>query len=197
MVNDRILDSRSALEPQRPVGWPDGSSALPRPSGWIEPRLPAWRKLWRGRWPSSRSAWRRKRCGHACSLDRIGTRGRELGLLERALDATRAGSRTTALVAGEAGIGKTRLVSELAGREAQVLALVARGYTNREIAAELVISVRSAGVHVAHICVSSARRTGSRRPRSRIASRRRGSRKPEFGHPQAAAWRPVAIDLSG
>jgi predicted ATPase len=43
-------------------------------------------------------------------------RGRELGQLERALDATRAGSGTTALVAGEAGIGKTRLVSELAGR---------------------------------------------------------------------------------
>ena len=43
-------------------------------------------------------------------------RGRELGQLERALDATRAGSGTTALVAGEAGIGKTRLVSELTRR---------------------------------------------------------------------------------
>jgi DNA-binding CsgD family transcriptional regulator/tetratricopeptide (TPR) repeat protein len=43
-------------------------------------------------------------------------RGRELGQLERALDATRAGSGTTALVTGEAGIGKTRLVSELAAR---------------------------------------------------------------------------------
>jgi predicted ATPase len=43
-------------------------------------------------------------------------RGREFGQLERALDATRAGSGTTALVTGEAGIGKTRLASELAAR---------------------------------------------------------------------------------
>ncbi len=40
-------------------------------------------------------------------------RTRELGELERALDATRAGNGATVLVAGEAGIGKTRLVSEL------------------------------------------------------------------------------------
>ena len=43
-------------------------------------------------------------------------RGRELGELERALDAARAGSGATVLVAGEAGIGKTRLASELARR---------------------------------------------------------------------------------
>jgi DNA-binding CsgD family transcriptional regulator len=40
----------------------------------------------------------------------------ELGELERALDATRAGSGATVLVAGEAGIGKTRLATELATR---------------------------------------------------------------------------------
>jgi DNA-binding CsgD family transcriptional regulator len=39
----------------------------------------------------------------------------------------------------------------LSPREAEVLALLARGYTNREIAGELVISVRTAGVHVSHI----------------------------------------------
>ena len=39
----------------------------------------------------------------------------------------------------------------LTRREAQVLTLVARGLTNREIAAELVISVKTAGVHVSHI----------------------------------------------
>ena len=43
-------------------------------------------------------------------------RARELGQLGRALDATRASSGTTALVTGEAGIGKTRLASELAAR---------------------------------------------------------------------------------
>jgi predicted ATPase len=43
-------------------------------------------------------------------------RAHELGRLGHALDATRAGSGTTALVIGEAGIGKTRLASELAAR---------------------------------------------------------------------------------
>ena len=43
-------------------------------------------------------------------------RVRELGQLEHALDATRAGGGTTALVTGDAGIGKTRLASELAAR---------------------------------------------------------------------------------
>jgi DNA-binding CsgD family transcriptional regulator len=39
----------------------------------------------------------------------------------------------------------------LTPREVEVLALVARGYTNREIAAALVISVKTASVHVSHI----------------------------------------------
>jgi len=43
-------------------------------------------------------------------------RARELGELERVLDAARAGSGATVLLAGEAGIGKTRLASELARR---------------------------------------------------------------------------------
>src|SRR5512133_4228477 len=43
-------------------------------------------------------------------------RGRELGQLGRALDAAQAGTGTTALVGGEAGIGKTRLATELAAR---------------------------------------------------------------------------------
>jgi predicted ATPase/DNA-binding CsgD family transcriptional regulator len=48
----------------------------------------------------------------------------------------------------------TSSLEELLGltpREAEVLQLVARGYTNREIAAALVISVKTAGVHVTHI----------------------------------------------
>jgi DNA-binding NarL/FixJ family response regulator len=55
----------------------------------------------------------------------------------------------------EAGSPKGRQRLEetlgLTPREAEVLTLVARGYTNREIAATLVISVRTAGVHVSHI----------------------------------------------
>ena len=39
----------------------------------------------------------------------------------------------------------------LTSREDQVLQLVARGYTNREIATELTISVKTASVHVSHI----------------------------------------------
>jgi DNA-binding CsgD family transcriptional regulator len=39
----------------------------------------------------------------------------------------------------------------LTPRESEVLALVARGFTNREIADELVISVKTASVHVSHI----------------------------------------------
>jgi DNA-binding CsgD family transcriptional regulator/tetratricopeptide (TPR) repeat protein len=39
----------------------------------------------------------------------------------------------------------------LTPREAEVLTLVARGYTNREIAAALMISVKTASVHVSHI----------------------------------------------
>jgi DNA-binding CsgD family transcriptional regulator len=39
----------------------------------------------------------------------------------------------------------------LTRREAEVLSLLVRGYTNREIAAELVISVKTASVHVSHI----------------------------------------------
>jgi DNA-binding CsgD family transcriptional regulator len=39
----------------------------------------------------------------------------------------------------------------LTPRETEVLDLVSRGYTNREIAAALVISVKTAGVHVSHI----------------------------------------------
>ena len=39
----------------------------------------------------------------------------------------------------------------LTTRETEVLVLLARGYTNREIADELVISVKTASVHVSHI----------------------------------------------
>ena len=48
----------------------------------------------------------------------------------------------------EQGLEKTL---GLTPREAEVLSLLARGYTNREIATTLVISVKTASVHVSHI----------------------------------------------
>jgi DNA-binding CsgD family transcriptional regulator len=50
----------------------------------------------------------------------------------------------------DAGAGLKEALG-LTPREAEVLALLARGCTNREIAATLVISVRTAGVHVSRI----------------------------------------------
>jgi DNA-binding NarL/FixJ family response regulator/tetratricopeptide (TPR) repeat protein len=50
----------------------------------------------------------------------------------------------------EQGSGFGELLG-LTPREAEVLGLVARGYTNRQIAATLVISVKTASVHVSHI----------------------------------------------
>ena len=54
----------------------------------------------------------------------------------------------------EGSRGEIQSIEEILGltpREAEVLTLVARGYTNREIAAALVISVKTASVHVSHI----------------------------------------------
>jgi predicted ATPase len=52
---------------------------------------------------------------HSRTCRQLG-RVRELGQLGRALNVARAGGGTAVLVAGEAGIGKTRLASELAAR---------------------------------------------------------------------------------
>ena len=72
---------------------------------------------------------------------------RELELLaERArLDVT---SQDTVSPDSEQGLKE---VLGLTTREAEVLTLVSRGYTNREIAQALVISVKTASVHVSHI----------------------------------------------
>ena len=55
---------------------------------------------------------------------------------------------SAAIPKGEHGLEE---ILGLTPREAEVLNLVARGYTNREIAAALVISVKTASVHVSHI----------------------------------------------
>jgi DNA-binding NarL/FixJ family response regulator len=59
------------------------------------------------------------------------------------------------LLAPDAGLADEKPDLEkilgLTPREAEVLRLIARGYTNREIAEALVISVKTAGVHVSNI----------------------------------------------
>jgi DNA-binding NarL/FixJ family response regulator len=60
------------------------------------------------------------------------------------------------------GLGLTK-------REAEVLTLLGRGLTNREIAAELVISIKTAEHHVAHILRKL--RTPNRREAGAIARR--------------------------
>jgi predicted ATPase/DNA-binding CsgD family transcriptional regulator len=86
-------------------------------------------------------------------LDRLGEEGRPLLLVLE--DLHWADASTLDLVglqpedaggpaAAAAGLGLT-------ARERQVLQHLARGYTNRQVAAELVISVKTASVHVSHI----------------------------------------------
>ena len=62
----------------------------------------------------------------------------------------------------------------LTPREAEVLTLVARGYTNREIADALVISVKTASVHVSHILRKLD--TPNRREAAAVAHRLASSR---------------------
>jgi DNA-binding NarL/FixJ family response regulator/tetratricopeptide (TPR) repeat protein len=61
----------------------------------------------------------------------------------------------------------------LTPREVEVLGLVARGYTNRQIAAALVISVKTASVHVSHILAKLQVQNRVEPPRSRTVSPRR------------------------
>jgi DNA-binding CsgD family transcriptional regulator len=70
----------------------------------------------------------------------------------------------------------------LTPREAEVLALVARGYTDREIAATLVISVKTASVHVSHIL----RKLGASNRREAAAIAHRVA-PPHVGQPELKA----------
>jgi DNA-binding NarL/FixJ family response regulator len=48
-------------------------------------------------------------------------------------------------------MGRRAKHSGLTPRELEVLALLAKGLTNRDIADELVIGVKTVGIHVSHI----------------------------------------------
>jgi len=58
---------------------------------------------------------------------------------------------TAVVGAGPASVGSGRTGGPLSAREEQVAQLVAQGMTNKEIAARLVISRRTAESHVVHI----------------------------------------------
>jgi DNA-binding CsgD family transcriptional regulator len=79
--------------------------------------------------------------------DRAGPLLRELKLLAQRARLDLAPAQA-AVSAGKAGLEE---VLGLTSREGEVLDLVARGYTNRQIAATLVISVKTVSVHVSHI----------------------------------------------
>jgi DNA-binding CsgD family transcriptional regulator len=68
------------------------------------------------------------------------------------LGATPTTSRVDALLAalGEPAHGAAGVVGGLTGREAEVLAKVAAGLTSRQIAADLVLSIRTVDMHVAN-----------------------------------------------
>jgi DNA-binding CsgD family transcriptional regulator len=70
--------------------------------------------------------------------------GRELELLARRARFELAERHVAATPDPYAGLGLT-------AREGEVLRLVSNGHTNRQIAAELCISVKTASVHVSHI----------------------------------------------
>ncbi len=55
------------------------------------------------------------------------------------------------LVEGKAMVNPSRSPADLSPREIEVLLFLVRGYTNKEIASELVISVRTVESHRAHI----------------------------------------------
>ena len=82
------------------------------------------------------------------------TPARREAVLHSEVDAGRLDSSAVRAVLDAAGhrtARRTRQVAGLTGREVEVLALVVRGHSNKQIAAQLSISQRTVGSHVEHI----------------------------------------------
>jgi DNA-binding CsgD family transcriptional regulator len=78
---------------------------------------------------------------------------REVGALPDldALESVARRGRLRVIVAERVGVGGNASAYGLTERELEVLALVADGLTNKEIAAELFISAKTASVHVSNV----------------------------------------------
>ncbi|HXH81452.1 MAG TPA: BTAD domain-containing putative transcriptional regulator, partial [Candidatus Tectomicrobia bacterium] len=75
------------------------------------------------------------RAGLTTPADPLVGRGAEMAWMRRALDAAWDGAPAVAILAGEAGVGKTRLIEELAAEAAQLggTVLVGRGYESERL----------------------------------------------------------------
>jgi DNA-binding CsgD family transcriptional regulator len=126
----------------------DRARAQPNPRAWEEATV-AWETLQRPPMVAY-CRWRQ-----AEALVAAGAPAVDAAVPARAAHAIaqRLGARLDLTAPGQPA-GQASGLAELLGltpREAEVLGLVARGYTNRQIAAALVISVKTASVHVSHI----------------------------------------------
>jgi HD-GYP domain-containing protein (c-di-GMP phosphodiesterase class II) len=89
------------------------------------------------------------------------TRDEAAAVMTREVSAGRMDPDACAAVMDVAGLPrpKTARPAGLSEREVEVVRLAARGLSNREIAAELIISERTVGHHLAHIYDKTGRRT--------------------------------------
>ncbi|NUR91792.1 MAG: response regulator transcription factor, partial [Nonomuraea sp.] len=116
-------------------------------------------------WDAAVSAWRS--VGQPYALGRALVRS---GGAEEVREAAEiAAALGSASLAAEAEAASRRLAPVLSARELEVLALVAEGLSNRQVAERLFISARTAGVHVSNILAKLG--AGSRVEAAAVARR--------------------------